>query len=99
MSEQNTTIAVWLLIFVLAAYGVGLRAFSHFPFLKLAPPTRIFAWAINGAARSRLRKREFVRDWFVYREGEKPGPSDLAWVQVQFIVSFAVIVCVALTEI
>jgi hypothetical protein len=99
MSEQTTTIAIWLRLFGLAAYGVGLRASSHFPFLKLDPPTRILAWAITGTARSRLRKRESVRDWIVYREGEEPGPSDLAWVQIQFIASFAVILIVGLAGI
>ncbi len=99
MSEQNIMTVVWFLLFLLALYGVGLRASSHFPFLRLVRPTRIFAWAVEGAARNRLRKRETLRDWFVYREGEKPDPNDLAWVQVQFIGSIVVMLLVALIAI
>jgi hypothetical protein len=99
MSQDNATTIYWMLLFVLAVYGVGLRLSQNFPFLKLTPPARVFAWVVEGAARSRLRKRETLRDWFVYREGEKPGPNDLAWVQFKFIGSFVVMLIFALIAI
>jgi hypothetical protein len=96
MLEDILQIAVPLMVFVLAVYGVGLRPSGRLPFLRLAAPARIFAWAINGAARSKLRKNEAIRDWFVYREGKAPRVEDLARVQIQFIASFVIIFVVNL---
>jgi hypothetical protein len=87
---------VHLIVFALAVYGVGLRPFSRPPFLRLAAPSFVFYWAMQGATRSRLRKTESWRDKFVYREGEKPRPQDIARTQVQFIASFGVLLVVAL---
>ncbi len=96
MREDILRIAVPLLLFVLAAYGVGLRSSGRVPFLRLAAPARIFAWVIHGAARNRLRKSETIRDWFVYREGKAPGPEDLARVQMQVIASFGILLVFSL---
>lgn len=89
-------IGVHLIAFVLAVYGVGLRPFISAPFLRLAAPTFVFDRLIQGATRSRLRKNESWRDKFVYREGEKPRPQDIAHTQVQFIGSFGIILVVSL---
>jgi hypothetical protein len=88
-------IGVHLIVFLLAIYGVGLRPFRRPPFLRLAAPSVVFDWVIQGATRSRLRKTESWRDQFVYREGEKPRPQDIARTQVQFIASFCVLLVVA----
>lgn len=91
MPEQILRIAVALLLFGLTVYGVGLRPSGRLPFLRLAAPARLFAWAVHGAARSRLRKTETMRDWFVYREGKAPGPGDLARAQMEFIIGLAIV--------
>ena len=96
MSDEVLRIGVPFLVFVLAVYGFGLRPSGRVPFLRLAAPSRIFAWVVHGAARSRLRKTETLRDWFVYRERRVPGPEDLAGIQLMFIVSFGVILVVSL---
>ena len=96
MLEGLAQIAVPLLVLVLAVYGVGLRLSGRLPFLRIATPTRIFAWAIHSAARSKLRKSETIRDWFVYREGKAPEMDDLTRIQIQFIASFIVIFVVIL---
>jgi hypothetical protein len=91
MTEYIGQIAICLPVFVFAMYGVGLRPSGRLPFLRLAAPLRIFAWAVHGAAKNRLRKKETIRDWFVYREGKEPGPEDLAKDQILFIASFGVV--------
>jgi hypothetical protein len=91
MPEQTLRIAVSFLVFVFAAYGLGLRLSGRLPFLRLAPPARIFAWVVLAAARSRLRKMETHRDWFVYREGRTPGPADLAQIQIVFIAGLGIV--------
>jgi hypothetical protein len=96
MLEQVLLISVPLLIFALAVYGVGLRPSRYRPFLRLAAPAGIFAWTVHAAARNRLRRTETIRDWFVYREGNDPGPQDLARVQMQFIAGFSVLLVVHL---
>ncbi|NJS38696.1 MAG: hypothetical protein HC783_06440 [Rhodobacteraceae bacterium] len=89
-------IGVHLIAFVLAVYGVGLRPFSRPPFLRLAAPSFVFDWVIQAATRSSLRKAESWRDKFVYREGEKPRPQDIARTQIHFIASFGVMLGVVL---
>jgi hypothetical protein len=91
-------ITVALLMVIVASYGVGLRVSQRFPFLTLAAPMPPFDWVIRAAARSRLRKRETLADWFRYREGREPKGTDLARVQLQAIASFVVILLVFMWE-
>jgi hypothetical protein len=94
MPEQTLEIAIPLLIFLLAVYGVGLRPSNRFPFLRLAAPARIFAGVILSVTKSRLRKTATIRDWFVYREGHDPRPGDVAYTQNLFIINFVGILLV-----
>jgi hypothetical protein len=90
-----STIVV-VLLFILGTYAVGLRVSWPYPFLRLDAPSRVFAWIIHGAARSRLRKRESILDFFRYRAGAEPENADLARLQWQFIASFFIILLVHL---
>ena len=89
-------IGVHFIAFVLAVFGVGLRPFSRPPFLLLAAPSFFFDWVIQAATRSRLRENESWRDKFVYREGDRARPQDIARTQVLFIASFGIMLIVAL---
>jgi hypothetical protein len=78
-------------LFALAVYGIGLRFRLYPPFFKLTHPAPVFRFFVVGITKSRLRKSESIRDFFVFREGAEPKPEDYERTQVTLITGLSIL--------
>lgn len=92
--ETFLKMLIFFLIFAYAAYVFGLRLSYKKWFFRIATPKRGVLPLLVAVARSRLRKRESIKDLFVFQIGREPNAHDIQKIQRLLILGFAYVFAV-----